>query len=96
MRTIPDFADELRKLDSRLDIVKNPNNPSLANIKLDGMDVCPVPYPEIQEESDPNFTITFPNGFTAKHRSIREATALVKDRLEMIKTKEGADIFFGR
>lgn len=96
MRVQPDFEDELRKIDSRLTIVQNPNYPQLANIKLDGFDVCPIPYPEIYDEPNPKFKITFPNGYECKHRTRPEALDLVRDRLEMIKTKEGADVFFGR
>jgi len=95
-RVFPDFADEVMKIDSRLSVVQNPNHKGLANIKLDGRDICPIPSGEILDEPDPGYTIEFPNGYVCKHRSRREALELVHDRLEMIKTKEGADIFFAR
>lgn len=97
MRVFPDFADEVMKIDPRLTVVPNPNyQGKLANIKLDGRDICPIPGDIILEEPDPGYTITFPNGYVCKHRSRREALAMIHDRLEMIKTPEGADLFFGK
>lgn len=89
-----DFEKELQELDSRITIVPNPNRSNLANIKINGRDVCPIPM-DIREEPDPKYVITLPNGFVVMHRSKRDATALVKSRLELIKTEEGANEFFG-
>jgi hypothetical protein len=96
MQVFPDFEAELRKIDPRLSIVPNPNYPQLANIKLDGVDVCPIPANDIREESDPSYTVEFSNGFRSKHRSRPEAIDRVNAIIEMIKTKEGADIFFNK
>lgn len=93
---LEEFREELKLLDPRLTVDINPNRPQLANIKLDGMDICPIPSGEIKEEPDPNYTITLPNGWVAKHKSRSEALAIVKDTLEKIKTPEFADNFFGR
>lgn len=96
MQVFPDFENEIKLIDSRLSIVPNNNYPQLANIKLDGVDVCPIPAHDIREESDPSYTIEFANGFRSKHRSRPEAIDRVNAIIEMIKTKEGADIFFNR
>lgn len=92
----PDFAEELKAIDSRLTIVANPNRKGLANIKLEGRDVCPIPSGEIFDKPDAGYRITFPNGWTGAHKSKEEALARVHSILEMVKTPEGADEFFGR
>lgn len=90
-----DFEKELQKLDPRLAIIANPNRPGLANIKLDGSDVCPVPADDIREESDPNYTYVFPNGMMARHNSRKDALEKVQQVLDYIKTDEGREVFFG-
>ncbi len=95
-RVFPDFADEVAKIDPRLTVVQNQNRPNIANIKLDGTDICPIPAHEIREESDPTYTIELPNGSTARHRSRQEALIAIQATLEKIKTPQGADQFFGR
>lgn len=95
-RVFPDFADELMKIDARLSIVPNPNRPLIANIKIDGTDVCPIPAYEIREHRDPGYTIEMPNGMLVPHRSKIEAIELVKHTLKMIENPDNADAFFGR
>ena len=95
MRTI-DFETELKALDPRLAVVPNPNRPQISNIKLDGQDICPIPAYEIRDEPDATYTIELPNGMVRPHKSRREALEQVNHVLNLIKTKEGADIFFGR
>lgn len=95
-RTFPDFAEEIGKIDPRLTIQVNPNRPGLANIMLDGKDICPVPQFEIMDEPDPGYKFSFPNGWTGQHKSKREALAQIQHTLEIIKTQDGADQFFGR
>lgn len=95
MKVIPDFADELAKLDPRLTIVQNPNRPNICNIKLAGMDVCPIPSGEIKDESDPHYAIEMPNGMMIAHRSRTEALALVERTLKSLETPDGHDAFFG-
>ncbi len=94
-RVFPDFENELKAIDPRLSIVVNPNRPKLANIKIDGTDVCPIPNFEIREHSDPGYTIELPNGIRP-HRSKTEAIDLVKNTLKMIENPDSADAFFGR
>ncbi len=93
---VEDFEVELKQIDPRLSIVKNPNRRNIANIKLDGQDVCPIPGDEIREESDPNYTIELPNGTFVKHRSKTEAIALVRHTLNIIKDPATEAAFFGR
>jgi len=96
MRTFPTFAEEVSKIDPRLTIKENPNRPGLANILLDGKDVCPVPQYEIFDEIDLGYKITFPNGWSAVHKSRKEALDQIQSTLELIKDQDGADRFFGR
>lgn len=96
MKVLPDFQDELQKIDPRLSIVQNPNRPNICNIKLDGTDICPIPSGEIREERDKGYSIEMPNGTMVPHRSRKEALDLVMHTLEVIKTADGADAFFGR
>ena len=42
-KVFPDFENEIKAIDPRLSIVQNPNRQEIANIKLDGVDVCPIP-----------------------------------------------------
>lgn len=79
-----DFEQELKKIDPRLEIVVNPNRPGLSNVKLSGQDVCPVPSDDIREESDPNYTYTFPNGMIARHKSMAEVRDMVKTHLRVL------------
>jgi hypothetical protein len=96
MRVIPDFENELKAIDSRLSIVQNPNRTNICNIKLDGIDVCPIPSIEIRDKRDPGYAIEMPNGTMVPHRSREEALIMVKNTLEAIKTPDGADAFYGR
>lgn len=96
MKTIPDFENELKAIDPRLTVIPNPNRKGLANIKLEGRDVCPIPSEEIFDKPDVGYKITLPNGWEAQHKSREEALARVNSILEMVKTQEGSDQFFGR
>lgn len=96
MKVIPDFENELKAIDSRLSIIRNPNRPQIANIKLEGRDICPIPAEEILDYSDEGYKITLPNGWEARHKSRPEALARVNSILEMIKNPDDADAFFGR
>ena len=89
-----DFLKELKEIDARLDIIENPNCPGLSNIKLEGRDICPVPSEDIREESDPNYSYSFPNGYIARHNSRQDALNKVHHTLEYIKTEEGREVFF--
>ena len=91
-----DFQAELTAIDPRLVIVPNPNRTQISNIKLDGVDICPIPAYEIRDETDPTYNIELPNGMVRPHKSKAEALAMVNHILTLIKTKEGADLFFDR
>lgn len=95
-RVLPDFLEEIQKIDPRLMIVENPNRPKIANIKLDGEDVCPIPRYEIKEYTDPGYTIEMPNGMQIPHKSKIEALASIQKTLTLISTPDGADAFFRR
>lgn len=95
MRTT-DFEAELKAIDPRLMIVPNPNRSQIANIKLDGVDICPIPAFEIRDEFDPTYTIELPNGMIRPHKSRAEALALVHHTLKIIQDPATADAFFGR
>ena len=90
-----DFALELKAIDPRLAIIENPNRIGLSNVKLDGRDICPVPSDEIKDEPDNNYRYEFPNGMSARHKSKSEVLAQVEQILDMVKTPEGAETFFG-
>ena len=94
--TISEFEKELKAIDDRLSIVPNVNRPQIANIKLQGRDICPIPSQEIFDDPDPGYKITLPNGWEAQHQCRKGALARVHSTLELIKTKEGEDQFFGR
>ncbi len=95
MRTIPDFEDELKTLDGRLSVRPNLNYPQLASIMLDGTDVCAIPAGDIKDEPDSSYTVTI-RDMQMRHKSKAEALDIVKKILDAIKTKDGADLFFGR
>lgn len=95
MKVIPDFELELKQIDPRLSIVLNANRPHIANIKLSGTDICPIPANEIKDEHDPSYRVELPNGSFAPHRSRSEAIALVKHTLGLIQNPDNASAFFG-
>lgn len=91
-----EFAEQLKKLDPRLEIVPNPNRKGLSNVKLDGEDICPVPSEIIKEETDPGYVYAFPNGWVAPHNSTKEVLAKVHRILELLKTRDGYELFYGK
>jgi hypothetical protein len=92
--TTKDFELELQAIDPRLSIVSNSNRPQLCNIKLSGIDICPIPSGDIKEERDPSYVIEL-GGRIIPHRTRQEAIDLVKHTLDIIATKDGAEVFFG-
>jgi len=95
-RVFPDFQDEVMKIDPRLTIEVNENRKDIANIKLDGTDICPIPRFEIRDFHDAGYTSELPNGTRAPHRSKEEAINMIKQKLDFIKIPENADMFHGR
>ena len=98
IKVFPDFENELKAIDSRLSIVPNPNpdREKLANIKLDGVDICPIPKDIIYENPDVNYGIVAPNGWKMRHKSRSEALGMVMAVLEEIKNPDGYDVFFNK
>jgi hypothetical protein len=96
MKVRPDFLNELKAIDPRLDIVDNPNRPELSNIKLEGVDICPIPRNEIRDERDLGYFMIAPNGWKMFHKSRAEAVGTVNEVLNKIKDPEEYEIFFGR
>ena len=96
MKVFDEFATELAGIDPRLTIIQNPNIKQMANILLDGINICSIPSGEIKDEADPSYTIQFPNGFVSKHRSRKEAISIVRSTLDMIETKDGKEIFYAK
>lgn len=94
MKVFPDFENELKELDPRLSIVLNPNREGIANIKINGFDICPIPSEEIHEVVDPTHVVRMDNGWVLKHKSKADALAIVNQTLESIKTEEGRALFF--
>lgn len=96
MQVFPDFQNEIKAIDPRLDIVQNPNYKALANIKIDGVDICPIPSGEIRDEEDPAYVFMAHNGWKMRHKSRLAALAQVKDTLERLKDPEFYNMFFDK
>ncbi len=97
MRVFDEFKIELENIDSRLMVIKNPNHTQLANILIDGINICSIPSTEIREEPDAGYTIEFPNGWVSKHRSRREALEIVKDTIKRLgDSPEFKEIFYSK
>lgn len=94
--SIKDFEAELKLLDDRITIVPNPRRPGLANIKLGGVDICPIPDGYIQDVVTADYKYEFPNGMTAPHKTITQARVAVQGTLKLISTKEGEELFFDK
>lgn len=92
---IPDFEMELQEIDPGLAIIDNPNRPGIANIMLNGKDVCPIPSGDIAETPEESRTIALPNGAIIRHRTRPEAIEYVKFTLEQLKDKDKHDAFYG-
>jgi len=95
-KVFPDFLNELKAIDERLDIITNPNLPGLSNIKFMGADICPIPSDVIYDEPNPSYTFTFANGVSYRHKSRNEALGQVKDVLRLVENEDNLDAFLGR
>ncbi len=96
MKVIPDFENELKAIDSRLSITPHPNNEAFSNIRLDGIEICPIPRNEILDEVDAGNGTMASNGWRIKHKTRPQALAQVMSTLESIKTKDGYENFFDK
>lgn len=99
-----DFLQELKKLDSRLDIIPNKNRTAqgqkfgqgISNIMLGGRDVCAIPSDDIKETFDPHYYYVFPNGAMSPFTSKEDALKRVQKILDLVSTKEGDEEFFAK
>lgn len=96
MEKIPtqDLLNELKLVDERVELVPNPNRPGLSNFKIQGRDLCPVPSGYLQTEKSPDYIYTFPNGWTAPHKTYAEAKGICESILTRLKDSEFNRDFF--
>lgn len=85
---------ELQAIDQRVMIVPNENRPGLSNIKVNGVDICPIPQFELQDEHTPDYIYTFPNDMQAPMKTYGEAKELAERFLTKIKDPKTAAEFF--
>lgn len=103
MKVIPDFLNELKAIDPRLEIVPNPhrglneeNRHAISNIKMNGHDVCPIPSEDIYEEPNDTYGYLFPNQVKLSRFKTRpEALDMVNRILNVTKSRDGMDAFMG-
>jgi len=91
-----DFEVELKAIDPRVEIRRNPNRPGLSNVFIGDGEVCPCPSDEILDEPSSSHVYEFPNGMVARHKSRREVLERVNDVLAKIKDPAEAELFFSR
>jgi hypothetical protein len=96
MQKIPvdQLLQELQAIDSRVVIVPNENRPGLSNIKVNGIDICPIPQFELQDEHTPDYIYTFPNDMQAPMKTYGEAKEMAERFLQKIKDPVHAAEFF--
>jgi len=94
--TASELEAELRALDERISVIPNPNRPGLSNVKLDGIDICPVPSDDIKEMRDENYRYTFPTGHSAPHNSKADVMQRVHHVLTLLETEEGRELFYDK
>jgi hypothetical protein len=98
MEKIPtqQLLNELKEIDSRVELVLNPNRPGLSNFKINGMDLCPVPSEYLQLEHSGDYVYNFPNGMAAPFKTYGEAKGLCEFYLNKLKDPEYSKEFFQR
>lgn len=92
--SVSDLLVELRKIDSRVEIVPNANRPGLSNIMVNGQDICPIPSYELQDEHTSDYIYTFPNDIQAPMKTYGEALEMATRILEKLKDPKIAEEFF--
>lgn len=86
---------ELQQVNPAVIIRENPNRPGLANVMLNGMDICVgLPVEMLQEEHSPDYVYRFPNDMVAPMKTYQEAKEISLGLLEKLKNKEYAEEFF--
>lgn len=104
MKVIPDFENELKAMNDDISIVVNPNRGpneenrhGIANIKLYGEDICPIPSGDIYDEPNDTYGYMFPNQIRLSRFKTRpEAIMQVRHILDTIKSQDGRDAFLGK
>lgn len=84
-----DFEKKLQEKYPTAEIRTNPSRPGLANVFVNGEEVCPVPSEEIKEEPDNGYRYVFPNDMSARHNSIEDVYAKVEAHIKFSSTEEG-------
>jgi hypothetical protein len=87
---IKDFEKELQQKYPSIQILANPNRPGLANVFLNGEDICPVPDGEIKDESDPTYFYEFPNGMMGRHNSKADVYAKLDAYIKWVESEKDA------
>lgn len=93
--TAEELLTELQALDPRITIAPNNNRPGVANVFLNGVDICPwVPSAIIQEEPTPDYVYKLPNDMTVPLKTHNQIVEIVKMTLEKIKDPAEAELIF--
>lgn len=88
------LIEELKEINPSFELVPNPNRPGLSNIKLNGVDVLPVPAEQMQEIHTPDYIYVFPNGMSGEMKTYTEAKEVCLKLLETLKDKDVAETFY--
>lgn len=98
METIPTqkLLEELRAIDPRIQLVPNPNRPGLSNLKINGVDICPVPSEVMQTEHTHDYIYRFPNDMVGNLKTYDEAKSVALSILNRLKEPSFADEFFSK
>lgn len=97
------LLEELQGIDNRIEIVPNNNRPAggfnrqgIANIKIAGVDVCPVPSEYLQTEVTHDYGYVFPNDMRGTFRTYEEAKETVVSYIKRLEDAEFSKEFFER
>lgn len=82
---IQDFEKELQQIHPDFSIVVSPNSKGLAGVHFRGVFQFGVPDSAIFEDPSPVYGIELPTGSYMRHRSAKEARAMAKNLIELMK-----------
>jgi hypothetical protein len=85
MKVIPDFENELKKIDSNFSIKVNPNYPEMAGVYWKHLYICGLPSGEIYDDVKSLYV----NTAGLVHRTRPQVLAIVSDYIRRIKGEEG-------
>lgn len=95
MIPIAQLEKELQEINPGVRIVENPNRPGLANVMLNGMDICiGLPVGGLMEEHSPDYVYRMPNDMLLPFKTYGEAKEISTKTLEKLKNPEFASEFF--